>query len=107
MKGLSISQIFDHHNHYEMNPILHNEAHHRFEMQVNGKINFLQYIPIRDGMEITHTEVDRELEGNGYGAELAKHALDYAKEHQLRIVPSCPFVKVFLIRHPEYEKLIA
>jgi predicted GNAT family acetyltransferase len=54
-----------------------------------------------------HTEVPRALEGRGYAAALATAALDQARREGIRIIPSCPYVKAFLQRHPEYADLVA
>ena len=41
------------------------------------------------------------------GAALATSALDYARREGMRIIPSCPYVKAYIDRHPEYEDLVA
>jgi uncharacterized protein len=57
-------------------------------------------------LTLVHTEVAPELEGKGYGSKLAKAALDYAREHKLRVIPHCRFVLAYLARHPEYADLV-
>ncbi|HKR96449.1 MAG TPA: N-acetyltransferase [Candidatus Angelobacter sp.] len=32
---------------------------------------------------------------------MVRAALDYAHFHQLKVVPICPFVKLYLQKHPE------
>jgi predicted GNAT family acetyltransferase len=56
---------------------------------------------------LLHTEVPDALEGQGYGAALAKAALSYAKDEGMKVIPSCPFVSTYVRRHPEYGPLIA
>ncbi|MFN3380760.1 MAG: GNAT family N-acetyltransferase, partial [Runella zeae] len=47
-----------------------------------------------------------EFEGQGIGSILAKHVLDYAQTHHLKVRPLCPFIKAYIQRHPEYEPLV-
>jgi predicted GNAT family acetyltransferase len=62
-----------------------------------------------DGERITlmHTEVDEDLEGEGIGSQLVVGALDDIRRRGLTVVPLCPFVSAYLLRHPEYSDLVA
>ena len=48
-----------------------------------------------------HTEVSKQLKGQGVGAKLLGAMVQYAKDHQLKVVPLCPFVNLQFRRHPE------
>jgi uncharacterized protein len=48
---------------------------------------------------ITHTEVREGLEGRGVGSALARSALDHASEHDLPVIATCPFARVYMRRH--------
>lgn len=86
--------------------IVHNTEQSRFEVEVNGSLAVLLYA-LRPGKIIyTSTRVPRELEGGGVGSALAKTALEYARENELAVVPSCSFVRAYIQRHPEYKDLI-
>lgn len=89
-----------------MNPIQHNTLQHHFEIHIDGTVSFMQYRPINRGIEIRHTEVEKSLEGNGIAGILARHAIQYARNNDLRILPSCPFMRVFMRQKPEYHDLI-
>lgn len=57
---------------------------------------------LRNGrLVLVHTEVPMELEGHGIGGKLVSAAVDYAAEHGLVLVPSCPFAVSWLDRHPD------
>lgn len=43
---------------------------------------------------IDHTEVNPEYKGQGIGRDLVLAAVDYAREHDLKIIPLCPFAKL-------------
>ena len=89
-----------------MNEVVNNEAARRFEITVDGHTGFLRYAKTNDRIELLHTEVPPELGGRGLGGTLAKAALDYATDANLRVTPACPFVKKYLERHPEYASLL-
>jgi predicted GNAT family acetyltransferase len=84
-----------------------NEVAHRFEIREGSDLAVLEY-RLRNGdrLVLTHTGVPPHLEGRGFGTLLARSALEYAREHQLRVVPLCSFVQAYLQRHPEYTNLV-
>lgn len=49
--------------------------------------------PSEDKMIIEHTEVDDSLAGKGVGKQLLNAAVDYARRHNMKIIPLCPFAK--------------
>jgi uncharacterized protein len=81
----------------------------RYELLVDGRLaGFAQYR--LDGERITmyHTEVEPEYEGRGLGDELARLALGDVRRRGLVLVPLCPFIAVYIRRHPgEYLDLVA
>jgi uncharacterized protein len=84
-----------------------NKHRHRFELPVDEKIAFVEYQTIDDEtIVLTHTEVPAELEGQGIGSALVKQVLEFASDHNLSIVPACPFVKAYIQRHPEWQRLL-
>lgn len=83
-----------------------NEKAQQFEITIDGHTGFLQYARSDRRLELIHTEVPPELGGRGLGGTLAKAALDYAREQGLAVTPTCPFVRKFVERHPEYAPLL-
>ena len=61
----------------------------------------------KNEMVIEHTEVDVELEGQGVGKQLVYTAVEYARAHNLKIVPLCPFAKKVLSNTPEWQDVLA
>lgn len=86
--------------------VINNTEAHRFEIQSDGDVARLNYSLIPGGIRLIHTEVPPALRGKGYANALAHHALEYARTNGDRVVPICPFVQKYLIRHPEYAPLI-
>ena len=77
----------------------------RFELAVEESLAFVAY-RISDGvMDLYHTESPKELAGRGIASRLVKKALETARQHGLKVKPTCSFVKAYMERHPEYKDL--
>jgi hypothetical protein len=86
--------------------IVDNTAAHRLELHAAGAIAFLTYRMKGGAIEYLHSETPPELHGRGYASALAKFALDRDKAMNRDVIPSCPFVKAYIVRHPEYATLV-
>src|SRR4051812_36746913 len=87
--------------------VVHNKEEQRFETEVNGTIGSADYYMRGDRIIFTHTGVPRSIGGQGVASKLIKTALDYARENNLKVVPLCSFVSVYMRRHPEYNDILA
>ena len=86
--------------------VRHNPPENRFEATVDGHLSVADY-ELRDGkMVMTHTFVPPELRGRGVAEKLVRAALEHAKASQLRVVPACSYVAVFIERNPEFRTLV-
>lgn len=84
-----------------------NPAESRFEIQVDGARAGLVTYRTRPGViTFLHTEIDDAHGGQGLGGKLVRAALDSARERGQRVIPSCPFVKSWIERHPDYADLV-
>ncbi len=79
---------------------------HRFAVHLGDATALLAYKEQGDTIYLVHTEVPAEMEGKGIGGQLAKAALNYARDNGLKVVARCPFVASYLQRHPEYQDLV-
>ena len=52
-------------------------------------------------LTVYHTEVLPEFEGRGFAKLLLDQLVSYATEHDLKIIPLCPYVNLQFRRHPE------
>jgi uncharacterized protein len=88
--------------------IRHEPQSRRFVADVDGATAYITYAPIDERtLDFDHTYVPRASRGGGIASQLTQRALEYAREHGYRVVPSCPFVAAYLARHREYRDLIA
>ncbi len=86
--------------------IKQDESKKCFEVMIDGYTAELKYRRKEDLVyEFYHTGVPKELEGKGIGSALVRYALEHARKNNWKINPTCPFVKTYIVRHPEYQDL--
>jgi len=69
---------------------------------------FLDYRPVDHGVwDLTYTFVPRQDRGSGIGRDLVLHVLAHAREHGLKVIPTCGFVADVIDDHPEFRDLVA
>jgi predicted GNAT family acetyltransferase len=56
-----------------------------------------------DSFIIDHTGVDPSCRGQHIGNEMVKHAVDYARENSVKILPMCPFARSVFDKNPSYS----
>jgi uncharacterized protein len=78
----------------------------RFELERDGHVASLQYTVAGHVLALLHTEIPDALRGSGIASTLAQTALDWARDHHLKVDVVCPFVAAFLETHPEYSDLV-
>ena len=86
--------------------IENNQGAQRWEAHVDQHLAVAEYRRRGDTIFFIHTEVPRELEGQGVASKLVKTALDDARAQHLAVVPFCPFVAGYIRRHPDYKALV-
>ena len=66
-----------------------------FYVEVDGNIlaEMVYTMASPTKMIIEHTEVSDELKGKNVGYRLVTTAVDYARQHNIKIIPLCPFAK--------------
>lgn len=80
----------------------------RYELRVGGELaGYLVYRLRGRQITLVHTEVDPRFQGAGLAARLARFGLDDARKRNLAVLPSCPYVRSWIGRHPEYADLVA
>jgi len=83
-----------------------NQDQHRYEMQIDDQLLILEYIKTKEVIYLTHTEVSKKLEGQGYGSEFVKAVLKDVEQNNWKLMPLCPFVAAYIKRHPEWQTLL-
>ena len=67
----------------------------------------LTYALSGDKMIIEHTQVDEELQGQNVGFELVHKAVEFARMHNYRVLPVCPFAGAVFEKKPDFADVLA
>ena len=85
-----------------------NEENSQFQVHTEGSQGMIEYEKLQpDHLDLYHTEVDPALEGKGVARVLVQRALEYCREQDWRVTPTCTYVAAYIKRHPEFADLIA
>lgn len=90
----------------EMPELINNEAKKRYEIHFEDSVAFIEYIKTKENIYLTHTEVPKKLEGKGIGSAMVLATLKDVKDKGLILIPLCPFVALYIKRHPEWKELV-
>jgi len=89
--------------------IRRNDEQSRFEAPVpeDGQAT-LAYRKVRDGvLDYVSTKVPPEARGKGIAGKLVREALDWARDENYKVIPTCSYVDAWIRRHPDYQDLVA
>lgn len=86
--------------------LINNEERKQYEVHTDGVVLRIEYIHAQDRIFLTHTEIPKSMEGKGLGSAIVKLALEDIEKKGLTLVPLCPFVALYIKRHPEWRKLV-
>ena len=84
---------------------LHKVTTGRFEIEQSGQVAYLEYSLAGNILELIHTEVPEKLRHLGLASALAENALQWAREHNIKVDIICPTVRRYVEQHPEYSGL--
>jgi predicted GNAT family acetyltransferase len=92
----------------EYEPIIleKNEAAKQFEMPVDGYKAIITYEEDHFTISLLHTEVPPELEGRGVATAIIEKTLTYVEKNHLRLIPLCPFIIIYIKRHPQWKMIL-
>ncbi|OSZ80401.1 GNAT family N-acetyltransferase [Chitinophagaceae bacterium IBVUCB2] len=72
----------------------------------NIQAEIVYTMPGEEKMIIEHTEVSDELRGQNVGYQLVHSAVEYARKHNLKIIPLCPFANAVFKKKPEFADVL-
>ena len=89
--------------------VTRNESDSRFEARRDGELlGYISYEVEGDVIDLPHTKVFPEYEGQGVGSALVRQTLDQIRAiGDLRVKPTCPFIDIWIKRHKDYHDLLA
>lgn len=84
-----------------------NPEEHRYELVVDDQIaGFILYEQRDDHFWLVHTEIEEAYQGAGVGSVLVRETLDHLRSRGALVVPTCPFVRGWIRRHPKYRDIV-
>jgi uncharacterized protein len=79
----------------------------RYQIRVDGEVAGFSAYEIQGGhTAFMHTEIDGRFARRGLGVRLVAYALDDVRAKGVSVLPFCPFVRSFMLSHPEYIDLV-
>ena len=88
--------------------VQNNKKLSRFEVVFeDGKIAYLTYRWKKADMLLMSTYVPTEYRGKGIAAQLSEAALQHAKDNNLKVQIFCPFIQLYIDKHPEHKGLLS
>jgi predicted GNAT family acetyltransferase len=82
----------------------HEPGQQRFTLPTTP-VSVLDYELAPGRVVFTHTGVPSAYRGQGLAAQLVTAGLSWARDQQLKVVPACSYVAVFIQRHPEWRDI--
>ncbi len=80
--------------------VTNNTDAHRFEVNLDGEVAFAEYRWPDHGSSCRTPSCREAFEGKGVASALAKAAFGYARDHGLKVIPTCPFMSAWVKKHP-------
>ncbi len=88
--------------------VIHNQSLSKFSTLNEGKESVLEYIMVnKNTINMIHTYVPVEQRGRQIAAALVKTGLEYAMEKNLKVIPTCSYVRTYINRNAKFKNLLA
>jgi len=95
----------------KISKIIHDKENSQLYLEAEGARALIDYKIRKDRMYLTHSEVPKELSGNGIGKTLVEKSLEklveegYDKEY--RIIAKCPFIKYVVAKSAKWSAIVS
>lgn len=87
--------------------IRHNEREHKFFVNVEGGECALIYKELSEKLwNFESTTIPERVSENGIIDEMIEYAIDFVKDHNIKILVSCADVQDFLVKHKDLKGLV-
>ncbi|MEM0518529.1 MULTISPECIES: GNAT family N-acetyltransferase [Aequorivita] len=86
--------------------VIDNKEKNRFEAEVDGHKAIIEYTVKPGVLSLDHTEVPKELSGQGIASEMTEMVLLQIELRGLKVIPTCPFIKKYIEKHPEWKSIV-
>lgn len=84
-----------------------NPDRNQFEIDLgDGEFAFAKYNLLPGAIRFYHTVVPESHGGQGLGTMLIKAGLAAARDRGLKVIPTCPFFRAYLKKHPKEQDIV-
>jgi uncharacterized protein len=89
----------------------HDPAANRFVMRIADDVAFLEYKIVEGATpaiwDFRHTFCPASMRGRGIAGKIVLAAFEHASCNDIKIIPTCTYIPVWLSRHPDYAHIVA
>lgn len=89
-----------------MNEVVNDLQGGRFVLDVNGNEAYVLYVEDKKTIDLYSTYTPPALRGQGLAEKVVLAAFEYAKEKNLKVIPSCWYVRRFVEKHSVFQDII-
>lgn len=87
--------------------VIHEKENERFVIYNEGNEVYVEYTMRNNEIDLNHTYTNPALRGKGLAAHVVRAALEFAKENNLKVIPTCSYVQSFIAKNDQYKELVA
>ena len=86
--------------------VIHEKENERFVIYVESYEVYVEYTMRNSIIDLHHTYTHPALRGKGLAALVVKAAFEFAKENNLKVIPTCSYVQAFTRKNEQYKELV-
>jgi len=86
--------------------VIHEKENQRFVIYNESNEVYVEYTMKDNELNLYHTFTDPVLRGKGLAAQVVRAALEFAKENNLKVIPTCSYVHSFIAKNDEFKELV-
>ncbi len=88
--------------------IEHDPTAGRYYVELDGDKAFLEYRQVDERTrDFVETFVPEALRGRGLAGQIVRFALDDARAHGIKVIPTCSYVAATIQREPSFSDVVA
>ena len=90
----------------KLDSVILNEADQRFEIPAGDDFAYIDYRWYQGILILLYIFVPIPYRGKGLSEKLMNHALEFAREKDVKIKVYCPYIGKYIRMNPEYASLL-
>jgi predicted GNAT family acetyltransferase len=87
--------------------VIHEKENGRFVIYAEGNEVYVEYTMRNNKIDLNHTYTNPALRGKGLAAQVVRTALEFARENNQKVIPTCSYVQSFISKNDGYKELVA